>query len=266
MSVPQRLDDSESLLAPVRTTTAADEVTDRLATVIALGAFLPGERLPAERELSQLLVVSRSTVREALGRLRSAGLVEVRQGRSGGAFVRSGWNETSASAVRRTLSPRLHQLELLFDLRARVEEMVARAAAERRTADDVRSLRAALAAFAAAREPTDEHRRDTALHDAVLAATGNPHLVSVSRELLARTTLGFPLEPYRQGIHGRALREHGELVAAIVAGDVERAGRAARAHFAMSAETLRETLARGSAGPRPLHSPAAGSGAAVTAR
>ena len=242
------------VLSPVRTSSAADEVTDRLVTAVALGAFLPGERLPVERELVRLLGVSRSTVREALARLREADLVEVRRGRSGGAYVRSRWSGASARAVRRTLEPRLAELELLFDLRSRVEEMVARAAAERRTPEDELRLRAALAAFAAAAEPTDEHRYDGALHDAVLGAAGNPLLAELSRDLLARTSVGFRLEPYRREVYAQAVDEHTALVQAVVDGNVERAGQVARAHFAMSADALREILAR-SVAPDPSSTP-----------
>lgn len=233
------------LLAPVRVSTTADEVTDRLVTAVALGAFLPGDRLPAERELCRLLGVSRSTVREATGRLREAGVVEVRRGRSGGAYVRTSWTGASALAVRRTLQPRLSELELLFDLRARVEEMVARAAAERRTSRDVEALEQALAAFARATGPAEEHACDGRLHDAVLQATGNPRLVELSRDLLSRVSLGFPVEPYRREVFPRAVHEHTDLVRAVVDGEVERAGRTAREHFAMSADALRDVLARG---------------------
>jgi DNA-binding GntR family transcriptional regulator len=83
------------------------------------------------------------------------------------------------------------------------------------------------------------------VHDAVLRAAGNPLLTELSRDLLGRTTLGFPLEPYRREVFSRAVEEHTELVGAVVAGDVERAGRVARAHFGMSAEALRAVLARG---------------------
>lgn len=236
-----------AVLQPVHTSSAVDEVTDRLVTAVALGAFLPGERLPVERELTRLLQVSRSTVREALARLRAAGLVEIRRGRSGGAYVRSRWSGASARAVRRTLEPRLSELELLFDLRSRVEEMVARAAAERRTPDDVDRLRAELRAFTSAAEPTDQHRHDGALHEAVLAAAGNPLLAELSRDLLARTSVGFRLEPYRREVFAQARDEHTALVEAVIAGDVERAGRIAHGHFAMSADALRETLARSGA-------------------
>jgi DNA-binding FadR family transcriptional regulator len=214
-----------------------------LATAVALGAFLPGDRLPVERELAQLLGVGRSTVREAFSRLRAAGLVEIRRGRAGGAYVLESWTRESAAAVRRTL----HQqpdLEDLLDLRARVEELVARAAAQRRTTADIAELEAALAAFAQATEPAEEHRLDTRIHDAVLTAAGNRQIVALSRDLLARVTLGFPIEPYREEVFQRAVDEHSALVEAIIDGDAERAGEAARTHFGLSAETLRATLAR----------------------
>src|SRR4051794_35804177 len=230
-------------LLPLRRTSAADEVTDRLLTAVALGTYLPGERLPVERELCSVLRVSRSTVRSAVARLRAAGVVEVRRGRSGGSYVSSSWTAASAGAVRRTLQPRLSELELLFDLRARVEEMVARAAAERRTAEDVRALQAAMDAFRAAREPAEEHLRDGTLHRTVLAATGNALLAEMSRDLLARTTVGVPREPYRREVFAQAVDEHAELVAAVVAGDVQRAGAVARHHFALSADALRKILA-----------------------
>jgi DNA-binding FadR family transcriptional regulator len=214
-------------------------------TAIALGEFVPGERLPVERALVSMLGVSRSTIHEAIGRLRSAGVVEVRRGRAGGAFVRNDWSGTSAGAVTRTLGTRWSQLEELFDLRGLVEGMVARTAAERRTADDVVVLRRALAAFADARSPQEEHAGDAAIHDAVTKATGNPQVASLTRGLLASITFGISIEPYSRDVFARALEEHTALVDAVVDGDGERAGRVAESHFAMTRRTVRGVLRRG---------------------
>jgi GntR family transcriptional regulator len=65
----------------------ADEVRRRILDEIAGGALLAGERLGAERDMSERYGVSRSTLRAALDALESAGAVRRVQGRSGGTFV-----------------------------------------------------------------------------------------------------------------------------------------------------------------------------------
>src|SRR5690349_11255870 len=67
-------------LQPVRRRSVPDEVFEQLAHEVVGGGLGPGEALPSERRLSELLGVSRPAVREALQRLSHAGLVEVRQG------------------------------------------------------------------------------------------------------------------------------------------------------------------------------------------
>src|SRR3954454_5214588 len=156
---------ADSLFRPLQKPSAVDEVSDRLLAAIAIGEFVPGERLPVERALARMLGVGRSTVHEAMGRLGTAGIVEIRRGRAGGAFVRSDWSAnsaggrpgaTGAGAAGRTLGQRWSQLEQLFDLRGLVEGMVARTAAERRTRSDILAMEEGLSAFAAARTPKEE--------------------------------------------------------------------------------------------------------------
>jgi GntR family transcriptional regulator len=66
---------------------AADDVRRRILDEIAGGALLAGERLGAERDMSERYGVSRSTLRAALDALESAGAVRRVPGRSGGTFV-----------------------------------------------------------------------------------------------------------------------------------------------------------------------------------
>jgi DNA-binding FadR family transcriptional regulator len=237
------------LLGPVRVSTASEEVSDRLITAVAVGEFLPGDRLPVERELARLLGVSRPTVREAISRLHAAGIVEIRRGRLGGTYVRDSWTEVSAPAVRRTLLPRWPEFEQLFDLRGLVEEMVARTAAQRRRPEHIDQIRSAVEAYESAETGREMHAADTAFHQAVLDATGNPQIVALSRALLTRVALGLPIEPHEdvREVHERALREHSAIAHAIAAGEVERAGAIAREHFTITADTLREVLSRGMA-------------------
>ena len=69
-------------LQPVTRRSVPDEVFDQLVAEVMGGDLGPGETLPSERRLAEVLGVSRPAVREALQRLATAGLVDVRQGGS----------------------------------------------------------------------------------------------------------------------------------------------------------------------------------------
>lgn len=84
---PSRL--RTAAFAPIGEEGRAEQVESRLVQAISVGAFIEGERLPSETELSGLLGVAVVTVREALGTLRHRGLIETRRGRNGGSFVRT---------------------------------------------------------------------------------------------------------------------------------------------------------------------------------
>lgn len=77
-------------LRPVKTRRTFEDVTEQLRGAIASGDLKLGDRLPGERILAEQLLVSRAVVREALRMLESAGLIELRKGRSGGAVVCEG--------------------------------------------------------------------------------------------------------------------------------------------------------------------------------
>src|SRR5690348_9755648 len=98
-----------------------DHATDQLRALIARGAYQPGDRLPAERELAEGLRVSRPTVREAVRRLTDAGLLQPRRG--SGTFVAE------------------IDLDAVFGIRLRLEPYAAQLAAGRRTEADLRRLR-----------------------------------------------------------------------------------------------------------------------------
>jgi DNA-binding FadR family transcriptional regulator len=75
------------VFAQLADTGRAEQVAQRLTDGIVLGVLHPGERLPSEPELARRFGVALITVREGLGILRVAGLVETRRGRDGGSFV-----------------------------------------------------------------------------------------------------------------------------------------------------------------------------------
>lgn len=77
----------EAVFAQLADAGRAEQVAQRLTDGIVLGVLDPGERLPSEPELARRFGVALITVREGLGILREAGLVETRRGRDGGSFV-----------------------------------------------------------------------------------------------------------------------------------------------------------------------------------
>src|SRR5947207_15344033 len=78
----------------------SDSIAARIENAISDGILAPGARLLAERELAQRLSASRESVREAYRSLEVAGLLVIRRGKDGGAFVR----DVDHGAVTRSLS------------------------------------------------------------------------------------------------------------------------------------------------------------------
>ena len=232
-------------LEPLDLRTAAEQIADRLATAIVLGEFVPGQHLPAERELAAQLGVARATVREALQRLTAGGYVEIRRGRLGGSIVRDDWRPDSAAVVRRTLVARWDRFESLLDFRTLVEPLIARTAASRADAGDAAAIRHALERYRAAGPDREASRSaDEALHLAIARAAHNDHLVAISRRVRAEISLGFSAEPYSASIRERALVEHADLAEAVVAGDADLAARLAGEHFQITETVLRALIDR----------------------
>src|ERR1700742_1491223 len=151
-------------LQPVNRRSVPEDVFDQIVAEVLSGEMQPGETLPSERRLSEVLGVSRPAVREALKRLTAAGLVEVRQGdattvrdfrRHAGLdllprlLMRAG--ELDLSVVRSILETRLHNGPKIAELAARrrhpdlpalLDEVIRQLAAEN---DPVEKQRLALA-------------------------------------------------------------------------------------------------------------------------
>lgn len=239
---------SLSILEPVKLRSGGEHVADRLVTAIALGEFVPGQRLPSERELAATLGVSRTTVREAIQRLAALGYVDVRRGRTGGAYVLEGMGPEANEMIRRTLLPEWSNLEGLLDFRQLIEPLIARTAAERIAPDDVEGIRDALAGYLDAGGDREASRAaDQSVHATIAKATGNPYLASLSAQIRRRISLGFGAEPYSRDIRARAVKDHTALVEAVIAGRSASAARIAARHFRLTETVLRDLVSRISA-------------------
>jgi GntR family transcriptional repressor for pyruvate dehydrogenase complex len=232
------------LLHPQRDSpTRVDEITDRLITAIAIGEYLPGARLPVERDLAASLGVGRMTVRAALARLVDGGLLETRRGRGGGSYVSRQWRETSTDAVTRTLVRRLGELRDRCDAVCRIHGAVCRAAAEARTDADIAVLCEALEDFRTADSGADAQLADSRLHLAIMDSAHNPVLKKVLIDLEASVSIRAPVHPWGEpdtmaAMERRALHDHEHLIDAIVAGRADEAEAIARAHVAIDFEVI----------------------------
>ncbi|NNN19280.1 MAG: FadR family transcriptional regulator [Acidimicrobiaceae bacterium] len=77
----------EDLFSPVTSARISATIVNQIRTLIHQGQLSPGDRLPSERELCASFGVSRITIRDALRVLESSGLIEIRVGAHGGAYV-----------------------------------------------------------------------------------------------------------------------------------------------------------------------------------
>ena len=229
---------------PIVTQSVADHVADRLVTAIALGVYVPAQQLPSERELASMLGVSRTSVRDALGRLAGDGYLEVRRGRYGGYFVLADWGPSSAEQVRRHLVPNWADFEHLFDARSLLEPLIARTAAERRTEDDCTEIERAVQAYMDAPDHDASRSADGDLHFMIARATHNPLLVRLSVDLRTKISLNLGAEPYSDEVRRKAMDQHQRLAAAVIEGRADEAAEIAAGHFTLSENLIRDLVRR----------------------
>ena len=207
--------------------------------LIGDGVLSPGDRLPPERELAELLGVSRSSLRPALKVLENLGIISQRVG-SGTRL-----NPAAASILAEPLQFLILldgiDTQELMEARLIVEPELAARAAERASAEEQAALRASIERMeAAAGDPDEFVKCDLEFHQAVFRAAGNRvcamlfSVVHQSLEELVRYTSEL-VEPEH------TIRFHRRIFAAIRRGRPEAARQQMREHL----EDVCELLARG---------------------
>ena len=131
---------SALVFQPISRPRAFEEICDRIRHQLSIGALQPGDKLPAERQLATQLGVSRNALREALRSLEIAGIVVLRKGVTGGAFIRPG-DPTSMTRVMQDLV-HLGAISLgdLTEARVMIQTVVVRMACERATDADIAKI------------------------------------------------------------------------------------------------------------------------------
>lgn len=202
-------------------------VFETLRSAIIEGILTPGERL-MEVQLAEDLGVSRTPVREAIRKLELEGFVVTVPRK--GAYV---------------AGLTLKDITDVFEIRASLESLSARLAAERITSEELEKLDRILVQVAESSSKDDLEsmvKVDTDFHEVLYAASRNDRLVGIVhnlREQIQRyrsTSLSYP------GRMKTAFVEHKKIVEAIAERDVERAERLAQEHIENAQNSMIEAL------------------------
>lgn len=211
-------------------------MAERLRSLIAGQRLTAGDRLPSERELSQRLGVSRTSVRQALTALRSIGLIDVRHG-DGAYLVRSA-DEVVPTMTLAVLNAEADHA-MVWEAREALEVHGARLAASRATEDDLARMREALEAMRGAIEAGEEGTAsDALLHRAIIDAAHNPMLTQLYlgiEEAINRTSAASLSIPGRPP---ESLRAHAAIVEAIGDRDAARSASEMTSHLRGSARAF----------------------------
>ncbi|MEA2290803.1 MAG: hypothetical protein QOD55_2800 [Solirubrobacteraceae bacterium] len=225
MSSPIPSSARDLLLSPVEPAGAVEQVVRRIGEAIGAGLLAPGERLPGQVELAGTLGVARMTLRQALAVLEDAGLLEIRRGRTGGAFV-------AADPPPPALDPpTAEQLRALTDWRRAISGEAAALAALRRTDAELAGLREAMRAVQdAAGEAPAFRRADARFHVLVAELARSRRLVAAEANLQVELGDVLALTPGPARARSVSQAGHEPIVAAIAAGDADAAHAATVRH------------------------------------
>ena len=219
-------------VVPLQRRRLVDDATQTLRDAILNGRFLAGTRL-RQTDLAAQLAISRTPIREALGRLQQEGLIELLPG----------------GGVRVALLDLTEAAEL-YDLREVLDGLAARLAAHRSDEGALGRIRKALGRMAQCLARKDSNQwfgAHVAFHDEILRASGNKRLQGLSAVVRLSIRHFHPLLLKTENRLEDAYREHRGIYEAIAAHDAEAAERFARAHIANAKDIVLKVMTQDAA-------------------
>lgn len=220
-----RVADTGGLFRTVSASRMSEAIVEQVRSLIRSEQLRPGDRLPSERDLVERLGVSRVTVREALRVLEAGGLLEIRVGAHGGAFVSSPSSSRIGSGLADLVSLSPLTAGEVTEARQVVELGLIPIAVERATDYDIAALRDLVAEHQAAVKNGEYTMKMSAeFHVRVAACTHNGAI-----EMLVHTFHGPLLMSLREAqvaaplMGRRGADEHRDIVEALADRDADRA-------------------------------------------
>jgi DNA-binding FadR family transcriptional regulator len=219
---------------------ASDVLANDLRERILTGEFPEGTALPPERELVIQTAMSRTTVREALRILEVQGLVRIKTGRAGGAFVQRPGQDSVASSVSLLIRGQQIRLADLLETREAIEPFCARLAARNRTDADLTRLDTANKAIAASDGTLAQFlQANVDWHVGVATASHNELLTGMMTALSRAIYAATENEDFVDAeVRRTTVRAHRSITDAIRAQDPEAAVRRMSRHVHAYAEAV----------------------------
>ncbi len=177
-------------ITPILGESKPDQVTRSLEELILSRRILPGEQLPSQKELAERFNVGIRSIREALKKLETRGLITVKQGK--GVFVKADNLDTYVESLTDTLGfnfPSTKEMLLaLTQVRSIIETAVVRDVATRPEADAIAKLRDIVETMSKVQHSSsfdfDEHQRlDMLFHMSIVEASKNVILIAFYKQM-----------------------------------------------------------------------------------
>lgn len=241
---------TSALFSRVTSGRISELIVEQIRDLIRQGQLRRGDRLPAERELCDRFGVSRVTVREALRVLESSGLVEIRVGARGGAFVttpdRSRVGEGLTDLLTMSAVSAADVTELRFILELGLVPLVC----ERATDEDIEALREICRQARAEARRSSGYSMDMSaqFHVRVAESTHNAAVVMLVESFRGPLLMSLQAARDRAPEMGKlGVREHEQFVDAIAARDPDGATQIMREHLARTARRVTRQATRSAA-------------------
>ncbi|KKJ75970.1 hypothetical protein WH95_15510 [Kiloniella litopenaei] len=222
-----------------------EETVGRLGKSIKLGLVSPGEQLPPERELSEMMGISRTTVRSAIQVLVEGGFLTVKRGRGGGTFVAEKppqWSlETSLD------SPEWDEVQVkhFLDKRFIIETGVCELVCTRIDDTGIRALREKVGEMTElVGDFTAFRASDIQFHILLGELTGNSELVQMCIDTQSELDELLNLLPPSKEALLNSNQQHADIVARIAKGDAVGARQAMGLHVSGTTSFLGGLLPR----------------------
>ena len=208
----------KNCLTPIYRENLNEKIIAQIKTLIFSKGIPVGKKLPPERELAQHFQVSRAVVREALKSLAQSGLVEIRTGASGGAFVAANHYIPLFQLSYDLFAAGELTLSHFYEARKTIECIAVRLAASKATPREIEQLDAINAQLIGEKaDPTKLGEYNTAFHIAVAAISGNPLFRVMVQSIMA--LLGTLYTGWNQVRTRESMRDmykrHNEVIRAI---------------------------------------------------